>query len=58
MCTFTMAGWGTPCPDAEGDNLMSTHPGCIFDHYFDGVYFCRIRFAGEPPVMEKLIKME
>jgi hypothetical protein len=38
MCTFTMAAWGTPCPDAESDNLLSTHPGCILDHYFDEVF--------------------
>jgi hypothetical protein len=38
MCTFTMVGWGTPCPEGEGDNLMSTHPGCILDHYFDEVF--------------------
>lgn len=38
MCTFTMVGWGTPCPDSLRSNLMSTHPGCILEHYFSEVF--------------------
>ncbi|HWR82282.1 MAG TPA: T9SS type A sorting domain-containing protein [Candidatus Deferrimicrobium sp.] len=37
-CTFTMGGWGSRCPDPQDDNLLSTQPGCIRDHYFTQVF--------------------
>jgi hypothetical protein len=38
MCTYTQGGWGSGCPDSQRDNMMSTQPGCIRDHYFETVF--------------------
>jgi hypothetical protein len=38
MCTYTKGGWGSGCPDSQQDDMMSTQPGCIRDHYFDMVF--------------------
>ncbi|MDH4035252.1 MAG: T9SS type A sorting domain-containing protein, partial [candidate division Zixibacteria bacterium] len=38
FCTYTMGGWGTDCPDSQADDMFSTQPGCIRDHYFDDVF--------------------
>jgi len=37
-CTFTIGGWGTECPEPQMDNLYSTQPGCVRDHYFLTVF--------------------
>jgi len=38
FCTYTMGGWGSGCPDSQADDMMSTQPGCMRDHYFDEVF--------------------
>jgi hypothetical protein len=37
-CSYTMGGWGSKCPDSQADDMESTQPGCIRDHYFDLVF--------------------
>ncbi|NIM97600.1 MAG: T9SS type A sorting domain-containing protein [candidate division Zixibacteria bacterium] len=37
-CTFTMGGWGAPCPEDQQGDPYSTQPGCIRDHYFSQVF--------------------
>lgn len=38
ICTFTIGGWGSRCPDSQADDMLSTQPGCIRDHYFALVF--------------------
>jgi len=38
MCTYTKGGWGSGCPGPQRDNMMSTQPGCMREHYFDMVF--------------------
>lgn len=38
MCTFTIGGWGSPCPGSQEGDPESTQPGCIRDYYFDSVF--------------------
>jgi hypothetical protein len=33
-----MGGWGSDCPESQADDMYSTQPGCIRDHYFDDVF--------------------
>jgi hypothetical protein len=37
-CTFTMGGWGAPCPESQAGDRYSTQPGCVRDHYFSQVF--------------------
>jgi hypothetical protein len=48
FCTYTMGGWGSGCPDPQKDNMMSTQPGCIRDHYFAQVYPQGFVVIGDP----------
>jgi hypothetical protein len=33
-----MGGWGSPCPESQQGDSLSTQPGCIRDHYFSRVF--------------------
>ena len=48
FCTYTMGGWGSGCPDAQKNDMMSTQPGCIRDHYFTQVYPQGFVVIGDP----------
>jgi len=37
-CTFTIGGWGSGCPESQADDMYSTQPGCVRDHYFSTVF--------------------
>lgn len=37
LCTFTIGGWGSRCPESQQQNPESTQPGCIRDYYFGDV---------------------
>jgi hypothetical protein len=52
MCTYTKGGWGSGCPESQQDDMMSTQPGCMRDHYFDTVFPAGVEigdFGDGPP---------